>query len=106
MSSMRFVLGAVAATSLIAALGMGMLTTGGAAAGSSDKTTRLVLYAGEPQIGPTTIDVGPAGESQGDMTVVTGGSPANSSLRSKETRTEGVSLCAVKKHSTHAERSW
>ncbi len=43
----------------------------GAVPGSSVKTTTLVFYPGEPQIGPTTIDLGPAGETQGDMTVVT-----------------------------------
>lgn len=69
----RSMLGCAAAAGAIAALAAGTLSAaaGGGAERSSVKTTKLVYYPGQPQIGPTTIDVGPAGESQGDMTVVT-----------------------------------
>jgi RNA 3'-terminal phosphate cyclase len=72
MLSTRFLLlKSAVATSAIAALQMGMPVMAGAVPGASVKTTTLVFYPGEPQIGPTTIDIGPAGEIQGDMTVVT-----------------------------------
>lgn len=63
MLSTRFVLKAALATSVIAALEMGMPVMAGGVPGSAVTTTTLVFYPGEPQIGPTTIDLGPVGET-------------------------------------------
>jgi hypothetical protein len=55
----------------LAALSVGTTAAVGQGDDRAPETRRIVFYPGQPQVGPTDVDVGPAGESQGDMTVVT-----------------------------------
>jgi hypothetical protein len=61
----------VAAGAALAAMSIGGTVAVGQGGDRAPATKRIVFYPGQPQVGPTDIDVGPAGESQGDMTVVT-----------------------------------
>ena len=64
--------GALAAAIAAGAAAVAISALGASADHSThDRPKTIVYYPGQPQIGPTTIDVGPPGESQGDMTVVT-----------------------------------
>lgn len=48
----------------LAALSVGTTAAVGQGDDRAPETRRIVFYPGQPQVGPTDVDVGPAGESR------------------------------------------